>query len=556
MARLDIVEKSLVQEMNARKVPGFSVAVVDGTSIAWSKGFGYSNIERKIPTTPETVYRVASVSKPVIATGLLQWMDRGKFRLDDPVNKFLGNVKIQTKFKEQPTFRNILSHTSGLPIHVDPVCFELKDAVPLEEMIRKSAIAVLPPKREIVYSNTAFNIVGYLVGQFAGEPYPVYMKKDIFDPLKMDSSAFEQSPKIRDMMAQPYSRNKPEDPIDKVRPWYAGSNPEKPCGSLFSSVTDLSKFLIAQMNAGVYEGHRVLRESTVQEMHKLQARAGTSRSGYALSWKLTWHYGRLMLSHTGGNLGWTAHVAFYPELKLGIVILCNLNDNSGWRPPAENSLYLLVGGTQSFDPHTMRTEVASKQERLTGIYSHEFQRAQVKLKENFPVLERGSAEAYLEKLDETRYLVHGGASDGKEFTFEFDGKGIAKQFDLETETYTRYSEDKRPIDEDADLTGVWRAEYVHPHGYFTMKLRIESQTSALVTDMDGNMVQVMDFKADRGKVGGNAKFKVLPEYAGWGADELQVTLSLAAIQGKLEGYMNLRSRIGESKVPLILTKAG
>ena len=168
MERLDAAKRFLVQEMETRKVPGFSIAIVEGTDVTWSRGFGYSNVEEKIHASAETVYRVASVSKPVITTGLLQWMERGKFRLDDSVNRLLRSVKIETKFKEQPTVRNLLSHTSGLPVHVDPVCFERKDAVSLEEMIGKSAITILPPNREIMYANTAFNIVGYLVGLFAG----------------------------------------------------------------------------------------------------------------------------------------------------------------------------------------------------------------------------------------------------------------------------------------------------------------------------------------------------------------------------------------------------
>ena len=543
----------MVQEMESRKVPGFSVAIVDGTNVVLSRGSGYANVEEKIPATPETVYRVASVSKPVITTGLLQWMEKGRFRLDDHVNDLMERVKIQTKFKEHPTVRNLLSHTSGLPVHVDPVSFDLSETIPLEEMIRKSAITVLPPNREITYANTAFNIVGYLVGLFANEPYPAYMKKNVFDPLEMNSSAFEQSPKIRELMAKPYSRNKPEDPIEPVRPWYGGSNPEKPCGSLFSSVADLSHFLITQMNGGVYKGRRILKESTVQEMHKLQASAGASRSGHALCWKRTWHYGKPLLSHTGGNLGWTAHLAFYPELKVGIVILCNLNDNSGWRPPAEKALHLLTGGTTSFDPQLAKIDV-THQRSLAGIYSREFQKVQIKVEEDIAVLERGSEKSFLERLDEARYLVHGGGSDGKELTFELDEKGIAKQFDLETEVFRHYSEDKRPVDRSADLTGTWHGDYVHPHGYFTTDLRIESQTNAAVADMNGKMVPIKGFKADQGKVTGTTTFKVLPNYVGWGANEFQVTLDLAAIEDRLEGYVNFKSKIGESKVQLILTK--
>ena len=551
----DLMEKFLVTDMGRQKVPGFSVAVVRGGDIVWSKGFGYSNLEEKTLASPETVYRVASVSKPVVATGLLQWMEKDRFCLDDPANSLMENVKIQTRFRKQPTVRNLLSHTSGLPVHADPVCFDLSQTVPLEEMIRRSAITTRPPNEEIVYSNTAFNIAGYLVGLFAGGPYPDYMKKNVLDPLEMHSSAFEQTPEIRKMMAQPYSRKKTDAPIEAVKPWYGGSLPEKPCGSLFSSVMDLGRFLIAQMNRGVHEGTRILNEETIDEMHKLQASAGKSRSGYGLSWKRTWHYGNLMMSHTGGNLGWTAHMAFYPELRAGIIILCNLNDNSGWRPPAREALSILVDGAPSISPKTTKMKRPLKQwKKLIGTYTRESRNVNVKAEKGSLILERGREKAHLEKLDESRYLVHGGGSDGMELTFEFDKKGAATRFDLETETFPRFVEDKRPIDKEERMIGTWRGDYVHSYGYFTMNLKIDSQIHASATDMQGNVISVSSFKAHRGRLTGEMRFKVPPEYAGWGADEFQATLDLAAIEGRLEGKMHLKSEIGESVVPLTLSR--
>lgn len=556
MASFDTVEGFLVKEMGGKKVPGFSVAIVKGSEIAWAKGFGYSNQEENIPATPETVYRVASVSKPVIATGLLQWYDKGRFSLDDPVNKLTTNVKIQTSFKEQPTVRNLLTHTSGLPVHVDPTCFDLSQTVPLEEMIRKSAIVVRPPNQEIVYANTAFNMIGYLVGLFAGEPYPNYMKKNAFDPLEMHSSAFEQTPEIRKKMATPYARKKTDEPVQAVKPWYGGSIPEKPCGSLFSTVIDLSHFLIAQINKGVYNRRRILKESTIMEMHKLQARAGASRSGYALAWKRTWHYGNLMLSHTGGNLGWTAHAALYPELRVGIVILCNLNDNSAWRPPAEEALCILTGGKLAFDPTSIRQEAIPEEwNNLVGTYTRELRNVHIKIENGNLILERGAEKAYLERLDENRYLVHAGASDGMELTFEFDQKNMAKQFDLETEVFPRLVEGKRPIDESTDLIGNWHGNFVHSYGYFTIDLRIEGKERASTTDMVGNIEYLSDFKADRGRVTGVFRSKIPPEYVGWGAEEFEAKLDLAAIEGRLEGRISFKSDIGESTVPLILSRA-
>jgi CubicO group peptidase (beta-lactamase class C family) len=548
------VERFLVKEMNKKQIPGLSVAIVKGEDIAWSRGFGYASLEGQTPATSETVYRVASVSKPVLTVGLLKLVERGKLSLDDPVNELMDRVKIRTSFKMQPTVRNLLTHTSGLPVHVDPIYFNPDEAVPLEEMIRESAIAVRPPNEEIVYSNTAFNIIGYLIGLLSGRPYPRYMEEEVFKPLEMFSSSFEQTPQIRRLMAQPYTM-RPGGRIEPVKPWFGGSTPEKPCGSLFSTATDLGHFLISQMNGGYYKGRRILKEETIEEMQRLQASAGASRSGYALSWKRGLHYGRPMLSHTGGNLGWTAHMAFYPEVKTGVVILCNFNDNTGWRPPAKEALLLLAGGIPPFNPNAVMFEPAPEGwGRLVGIYTRDFQDVHVKMEKGHLILEMGPSKSYLEPIEEARFLVHGDRSDGMELTFEFDENGFAKQFDLETEVYRRYVEDKRVVEENIELKGVWTGNYVIPYGYFTMELAIYDGDKAEVKGMSGETVPLLDFEAHHGRVKGRARFKVPYGYVGWGAEEYEVEFNLKAIEGKLEGLMTLKSVLGESKVHIILSK--
>lgn len=553
----DKAENFLLKVFEERKVPGASVAFVSGEDIIWSKGFGYSNLEKEIPTTPETVFRVASVSKPVIATALLQWMDRGRFHLDDSVKDLMEDVQIRTEY-EQPTVRNLLTHTSGLPVHVDPTCFDLRETIPLREMINESAITVRPPNQEIVYSNTAFNIIGYLVGLFADMPYPRYLKEGLFKPLKMNSSSFEQTDRIRKMMAQPYSRKKRSgSPIEAVNPWYGGSMPEKPCGSLFTTVTDLGNFMIAQINGGLYRGYRILKPETIKEMHRLQASAGGSRSGYALSWKRNWHYGNLMLSHTGGNLGWTAHFAFYPELKTGVIILCNLNDNSGWRPPARETLHLLVGGTLSFDPESTRVKtVPDDWGRLKGRFVKQLQEAEISIDEGNLVLNRGEEKSYIEDCGSERYSLHGGGSDGMELTFEFDETGIARQFDLEAQVFHRFQRDTRSVNEFAELEGVWQGTYVHPYGQFKTELEVKSGNAASVTTMTGNKVPLSNFKAEHGRVTGSFRFNTPPRYIGWGAAEMEAELKLAVIEDMLEGRMAVKSDIGSSIVQLTLSRTG
>ena len=248
-------------------------------------------------------------------------------------------------------------------------------------------------------------------------------------------------------------------------------------------------------------------------------------------------------------------MAFYPDGKVGIVILCNLNDNSAWRPPARKALQILTEGTVTFDPASIRQKTLPEEwKELVGTYTQEFKNAHIKTENGSLVLERGTEKAYLERLDRTCYLVHGGASDGMELTFEVDREGLAKQFDLETEVFARFSEDTRPVEENADLIGTWQGTYVPPYGYFKMSLRIEGELRASTTDMLGNLAYLSDFKAYRGRVTGVFRSGIPPEYVSWGADEFEVRLDLAAIGGRLEGRIALKSDIDESTVPLTLSR--
>ncbi|MHA1711714.1 MAG: serine hydrolase domain-containing protein, partial [Candidatus Freyarchaeota archaeon] len=456
------LEKFVLAELESREHPGSSVAVVKDQEIVWSRGFGYSNIEKKIPATPETVYRCASVTKPVLTMGFLQLMEKGKFQLDDPVNDYL-DVKIQIDFKEQPTIRDLLTHHSGLPTRVPPIYHDRREAPTIKEYLAKAARSVRPPKRSFAYCNTGFAIIGHLIELFTGKPYDRHLRENVLKPLEMGSSDFDLTPSIEELLAQGYDRiGGPEESLQPVKPYILGTIPQDPAGSLLSTVIDLAHFLIANMNGGVYKGHRILGEETLREMHRLQAPAGNSRSGMALSWFRSIHDGHVMLAHTGGMPGFTNHVAFYPELRIGVCWLSNLNDGTGWRPPAPTALRIVAGEYPSFNPKTIQT-VPDEWRRIIGTYGKRGQKRFIRVKNGYLVLEgMGGGELYLEKVDETKYLVHGARYDGYELTFEYGKDGNVKQFDLGNEAVPRYIEEKLPINESADLVGLWRGEYVHP----------------------------------------------------------------------------------------------
>jgi len=509
------------------------VSVIAGDELVWAKGFGYADIENGVQASPETVYGCASVSKTVVAFGFLHLMERGKFSLDDPVNDHL-DVKIRTEYEEEPVIRDLLTHYTGMPTRVPPLFYDRKEALTIKGFIEEAARTIRPPRTTWAYCNTGYAIVGHLMELFTGTPYDEYIKRNILEPLEMNSSDFDHTPRVMEKLARGYKRGGgPDKPLIPNEPYVLGSLPQDPAGSLYSTVLDLSNFVVANLNGGAFKGRRILRESTIEEMHRLQMSPGESRSGMALTWFRNIHDGRVMLSHTGGLPDYTNHVALYPELGIGVCWLSNLQDGSGWRPPAPTALRILAGDDAPYDPKRIQT-VPENWRSIIGVYGIETSRLHVRVENGYLRLNG----LYLEGVDESRYIVHGLRNDGYELTFEYDETGRAKQFDIGNSFFTRYVEEKLEIDVEANLNGIWMGEYYNSSGFHTLKLEIEDSDQASITDETGKVIQIQALTAESGVVKGSGVFEIPPEYARWGlVNEVEVNFELKAVDGGLKGLL-------------------
>jgi len=298
---------------------------------------------------------------------------------------------------------------------------------------------------------------------------------------------------------------------------------------------DLANFVIMNMNDGVFKRRRILKKETVDEMHKLQASPGISRSGMALTWFRNIHDDHVMLSHTGGLPDFTNHVAFYPDLKIGVCWLSNLQDGSGWRPPAPTALRLVAGELPKFTPEMIQT-VPDNWRNIVGVYGDRTRKSTVKVVNGFLILDD---RLILERLDAARYIIHGPRNDGYELTFEFDEKGMAKQYDLGNAAVPRYVEEELQVDENAVLVGSWRGEYFDSSGFHELRLMVESSTEAIILDERETRIALDGFTAEAGKVIGNCRFTLPEEYARWGVeDEVEIKLELTAVDDRLKGLIH------------------
>lgn len=298
------------------KIPGAVVVVVNGDGVVLQKGYGYSDVAKRTPVSPETtLFRPGSVSKLFTWTAVMQQVEAGKLDLDKDVNSYI-DFEIPP-FEGKPiTLRHIMTHTAGFEesvrhlISSDPkAAMTLKKQMPLALPERVFAPGTTP-----AYSNYATALAGYIVERVSGEPFDDYIDNHIFDPLGMAHSSFRQPlpAKLVPLMSKGYPdvTQKPE-PFEIVIP--------APAGSLSSSGEDMGKFMIAHLN----QGGVLLKPETTRMMHDFRAPGIANLNTMALGFYEQWVNGQRAIAHGGDTVWFHSYLWLFPESDIGLYISMN-----------------------------------------------------------------------------------------------------------------------------------------------------------------------------------------------------------------------------------------
>ncbi len=342
------MDKKIADWMQKENVPGLAACIASGDRITWSRGYGMANLAKGIPFTPDgTLFQIASISKTITATAVMQLRDRGLFHLDDDVNRFLKFSVRNPKFPDEPiTFRHLLTHTSSLDegealygtYAVGDPTVTLEEAVTryfagsgwsllggwgaAKERYRRYA-----PGAKEYYPNAGYALLGYLVETISRQPLEEYLQQNVYRILKMNETSFYISRLDLERQACPYTYARkakrtlcPGDGDGNLLPKgvlpKAGYNehahysyPTLADGMVRTSVHQLANFMIAMMNGGRFEGAQLLKEETVTEM----------LSGRGLCWFRKGTY----WGHDGGDPGCETELQFNPEIRVGYIIFAN-----------------------------------------------------------------------------------------------------------------------------------------------------------------------------------------------------------------------------------------
>jgi len=311
-------------ERAAKAIPAISIALVDGSRIVWARGFGWADSAKSIPATASTVYRVGSVSKLFTDIGIMQLVERGKIDLDAPIQRYLPDFHPRNPFGGSITARELTSHRAGLG-REPPVGNYFDDTGPslaaTVASLNKTSL-VYAPGTHNKYSNAGIAVLGYLLEKTQGESFYPYLKRAVLDPMGLQSSAFEPLPALRSRLAKGTMWT-----IDGARndapTFELGMGP---CGSMFSTVTDLGRFLQIMFARGaVGDGRRLLATATIDSMWTPQFAPRGTRTGYGIGFRIGELDGRRFIGHDGAIYGFATSLLGMPDDSLGVVVVATLD---------------------------------------------------------------------------------------------------------------------------------------------------------------------------------------------------------------------------------------
>ena len=316
--RADRVDDYVRSELDRQRVPGVAVAVIQNGKVVKAAGYGFANLEHRVPVKPETVFQSGSLGKQFTAAVAMLLVEDGKIKLDDPVKKFLVDAPPAW---DAITIRHLLTHTSGIPDYGAE--FDFQKNYTDEERLRIVYAMKLefPPGARFNYSNTGYLTLGVLLSRAGGEFYGDILTKRVFMPLSMTTARIiNELDVIPDRAAGYWLKN---DEI-KNQEWVSPTNNTTADGSLYFTVLDVAKW------ANAARTKALLKPESWREMTTPVQLTSGKTYPYGFGWFTDEWNGKPILEHGGAWQGFTSQLSRrIGDDELAVVVLTN---RAGGRP--------------------------------------------------------------------------------------------------------------------------------------------------------------------------------------------------------------------------------
>ncbi|HEY5730282.1 MAG TPA: serine hydrolase domain-containing protein [Anaerolineales bacterium] len=327
----------MAKDMGEHHIPGAAVSVVKDGVLFFAKGYGYADLENKIPVDAEqTIFPTGSVGKLFTWTAVMQLAEQGKLDLDSDVNTYL-DFRIPDTYPKPITLKHLMTHTAGFEeLYFENFSWDADGLMPVDEWMATHIPArVRSPGEVAAYSNYGAMLAGYIVARVSGQPYEQYIQEHIFDPLRMERSTI-QMPVPSDLRAHMslgyWNVDGALQAVPRVPDDFMTQPATAPQGEHLSSVTDMARFMILHLQDGFYgdasTGMRILEEITARQMHSKLYAPDPRILGAAYGFFDFSDNGQRTLGHTGGSLGFTTMLLLLPDQNLGVYVVYN-SESSG-----------------------------------------------------------------------------------------------------------------------------------------------------------------------------------------------------------------------------------
>jgi D-alanyl-D-alanine carboxypeptidase len=326
---LDILDAWVANRVSSRGVPGLSIGVVVGDKLVWARGYGYADLERKIPATGQTLFGIRSVTKTFTALAILQLRDAGKLQLDDPLTRHLPQVHILKHSADSPdiTIRELLTHSAGL--ERDPPGTVWTDGIySTKADLTRPLLQIYKTDTRWYYSNLGFALLGQVVEAETHQPWNAYIQQHILTPLGMTNTRPVPS-RDEPGLAVAYVRAAPGGPLTPAEPsvqWAGAPTAIDGAGAIASNVEDLAKYIGFHMAEGSDGNSAVLSGATLREMHRAHWLLPDWQESWGLGMRVCRVNGLLCVGHAGEGI-YAASAYFVTDLKLGVIVLANSQDD-------------------------------------------------------------------------------------------------------------------------------------------------------------------------------------------------------------------------------------
>ena len=306
-AKADEYMKAVLQ------VDGFSGTILiarDGKPIL-SRGYGMANIELNVPNTPETIFRLGSVTKQFTSMSIMMLQQSGKLSVGDPICKFFTDCP---EVWNPITIRNLLTHTSGITNYTGFADFAKTTIMPITtpamvDRLKKEPLEFTPGEK-MAYSNSGYFLLGAIVEKASGKTYADFLQENIFTPLGMKQTGYDDP--LRIIMNRAAGYQKQAGKI--INASYMDMSVPYAAGSLYSTTGDLLIW-----DQALYTEKLVSKKSLAEIFTPWKGEAG-----YAYGWGIAKKFGRREISHGGGIYGFATQIARYPDDRVTVVVLSNI----------------------------------------------------------------------------------------------------------------------------------------------------------------------------------------------------------------------------------------